>query len=341
MTREATRRLESAAASRVLVLDGAYGTQFRALGLPEAAFRDASLARHPIPLAGNYEVLNLSRPHVVRGLHDAYLAAGADIIETNTFNANPIIQDDYGLAPRAVELARAGASLARAAADAAMAADPSRPRFVAGALGVTRRNPTRRGGESPPGIADAEDAELHEACAATARALIMNGVDLILIETVTSVHNARLALAATRQAAAGLGAPIPIVVSGTVDAGGRFETGEPIEAFVASLSAGGLHAIGLNCALSASDLAPHIERLAACTTARLWIYPNAGYPDDEGHYHESAGVTAAALGAIAAKGLVNAVGGCCGTTPAHIAAIAKSVSGLSPRAIRGSPRPPR
>ncbi len=333
MTSDASQRLEAAGATRVLVLDGAYGTQFRALNLPESAFRDASLARHSIPLAGNYEVLNLTRPHIVRGLHDAYLAAGADIIETNTFNANAIIQADYGLAAQAVDMARAGASLARAAVNAAMAADPTRPRFVAGALGVTRRDPARQDADSPPGIVDANDAELHEACMAAAGALIEGGVDLILLETVTNTHNARLAVEAARHAMKATQINLPIVVSGTIGRDGRFESGETIEAFAEVMAELDLHAIGLNCALAARDLAPHLVTLTRHTKGRLWLYPNAGYPDAKGHYHETAAETVAALGTIAAQGLLNAVGACCGSTPAHIAALSRAVSGLKPRTI--------
>ncbi|MSO73725.1 MAG: 5-methyltetrahydrofolate--homocysteine methyltransferase [Alphaproteobacteria bacterium] len=333
MTSEAARRLETAGSACVLVLDGAYGTQFRALKLPEAAFRDASLARHSIPLAGDYEVLNLSLPQVVRGMHDAYLAAGADIIETNTFNANEIIQADFGLAARAVDMARAGASLARAAADAAMASDPSRPRFVAGALGVTRRNPARRGADSPPGITDAGDDELREACVETAGALIEGGVDLLLIETVTSTRNARLAIEAARQAMKGCRGDLPIVASGTIGADGRFESGETIEAFVDALADLDLHALGLNCALSARDLAPHVATLARFAKTRLWLYPNAGYPDAKGHYHETSVETAAALKAIAAQGLLNAVGACCGSTPVHIEALRRAIADLKPRTL--------
>ncbi len=333
MTRNTAPSLEAAGAAHVLLLDGAYGTQFRALNLPELAFRDASLARHSIPLAGNYEVLNLSRPQIVRGLHDAYLTAGADIIETNTFNANAIIQADFGLEARAADMVRAGASLARAAANAAMMADPARPRFVAGALGVTRRDPARQGADSPPGIAEADDDELRVACADAAGALIEGGVDLLLIETLTSTRNARLAIEAARQAMKATRVDLPIVVSGTIGADGRFETGETIEAFADALAEFDLHALGLNCALSARDLAPHIATLARYTKRGLWLYPNAGYPDEAGRYHETAAETAAALHAIAAQGLLNAVGACCGSTPAHIETLRHAVAGLKPRTL--------
>ncbi len=333
MISRATRRLEAASAARVLVLDGAYGTQFRTLDLAEPAFRDEALATHPTPLKGNYELLNLTRPAIVRGVHDAYLEAGADIIETNSFNANRIIQGDFGLAARAAEMARAGAAIARAAADAAMAAAPTHPRFVAGALGVTRRNPARKGSNSPPGFSGEDDQDVRAAIGEAAGALIEGGVDLLLIETVTSSRNARLAIEAERQAMAGRHADLPIVVSGTIGADGRFESGETIETFVASLADFELHALGLNCALAARELAPYVAALAGRTQARLWLYPNAGYPDEAGRYHENAADTAAALRAIAAQVSVNAVGACCGSTPAHIEALANAVAGLRPRAV--------
>ncbi|MGD9536689.1 MAG: homocysteine S-methyltransferase family protein [Alphaproteobacteria bacterium] len=334
MTGDAAARLARAGADRVLILDGAYGTRFRGLDLPEAAFRDDRLGQHPTALKGDYEVLNLTRPQLVRGLHDAYLAAGADIVTTNSFNANAIIQADVGLAALAPEMARAGARLARAAADAAMAAAPGRPRFVAGALGVTRRNPARQGGDSPPGIAEADDDALRLACLGAAAALIEGGTDLLLIETVTSLHNARLAVAAARQAAEAHGTDLPIVVSGTVGATGRFESGETIAAFVEGLADLGLFAIGLNCALSGKDLAPHLAALARLSGSRIWVYPNAGYPDAAGHYHEPPAETADALRALVASGTVDAVGACCGSTPAHIEAIARAAAGLMPRAAR-------
>lgn len=318
-------------APRVLLLDGGYGSQFRALDLPEEAFHPAGLARPPRPLKGNYELLNLSRPEVVQRLHDAYLEAGADIIESNTFNANPLIQADWGVEALAPDMARAGARIARAAADAAMAADPARPRLVAGALGVTRRNPARRGADSPLGLSGVEEARLQAACRAQAEAMIEGGADLLLIETVTTLANARLALAATQDALRACGADLPIVLSLTVDREGRLESGEALEVAVAALDESGLYALGLNCALDGRALAGPAATVAGRSMCRVWLYPNAGYPDAAGRYHEPPAETAAALAAIARAGQVDALGGCCGTTPAHIRALAEAVRGLRPR----------
>lgn len=334
MSLSTSARQDLLEAPRILLLDGGYGSQFRALDLPEEAFHPADAPTPTQPLKGNYELLNLSRPEIVRSLHDAYLEAGADIIETNTFNANPLIQADWGAAVLAQDMAFAGAALARAAADAAMRADPSHPRLVAGALGVTRRNPARQGADSPPGLRDVEEARLLAACRAQAEALIEGGVDLLLIETVTTLDNARLALAATQEGVRANGSDVPIVLSLTVDREGRLESGETLEVAVEALDQAGLYALGLNCALDGRALKGPIATLAGRSKSRIWLYPNAGYPDAAGHYHEPPAETASVLAAIARAGQVDALGGCCGTTPEHIRALAEAVRGLTPRQAR-------
>jgi len=329
-----TDRLALLDAPRVLVLDGAYGTEFRKLDLPEEAFHPAELAAPAHPLKGNYELLNLSRPEIVRDLHRDYLQAGADIIEPNTFNANPLIQADWGTGVLALDMAWAGAVIARAAADAAMKADPAWPRLVAGALGVTRRNPARKGADSPPGLIGMDDDAMAAACQASTEALIDGGVDLILIETVTSIANARLAMEAVRAAMSATGGELPIVLSATVNAQARLETGETLERLVEQVGDAGLYALGLNCALDGRALSRPLEALARLSPCRVWLYPNAGYPDEAGRYHEPPEETLRPLEALARAGLVDALGGCCGTTPPHIAALARTVRGLAPRHAR-------
>ncbi len=336
-SKDRTTTLEAAAAERILLLDGAMGTMIQAEGLDEGAYRGRRFARHGKDLAGNNDILNLTHPDLIQEIHGAYLAAGADILKTNTFNATRIAQGDYGLAHIARELNVAGARLARAAADAA--STESRTRFVAGVLGPTNRTASISPDVADPGYRNVTFDELAADYGAAADGLIEGGVDLILVETVFDTLNAKAALYAITGAFERAGRRLPILVSGTIaDQSGRTLSGQTIEAFLVSVAHVQPFAIGLNCALGAEQLRPFVADLARLAGTRVSAHPNAGLPNQFGEYDETPETTAGHLGEWAAAGLVNLVGGCCGTTPEHIRAIATAVSGVTPRAIPERPR---
>ncbi len=335
MSARATRlaALEGALAERILVLDGAMGTQIQAAGLDEAAFRGQRFAAHPRPLAGNNDLLNLTRPELIGSIHAAYLDAGADIVETNTFNANAISQADYGLEAEVAAINLAGARIARAAADAAHAAD-GRVRWVAGVLGPTSRTASLSPDVEDPGRREVRFEDLRAIYAEAVAALLEGGVDLLLVETVFDTLNAKAALYAIDEQLERAGERLPVMVSGTItDRSGRTLSGQTPEAFWYSLRHARPLAVGLNCALGAAELRPHLQTLARCAETRVSCHPNAGLPNELGGYDERPAETAAVIGAMAREGLVNLVGGCCGTTPEHIAAIAEAVAGLPPRKV--------
>ena len=322
--------LEAAAARRVLVLDGAMGTMIQRHGLGEAEFRGTLYADHDHELAGNNDLLSVTRPEVIRDIHAGFLAAGADIVTTNTFNANRVSQDDYGLvdAVRAINLA--GARIAREAADAAATAE--RPRFVAGVLGPTNKTLSVSPDVNDPGKRGIDFATLGAAYREAAENLVEGGVDLILLETIFDSLNAKAALVALDEMFEASGTRLPILISGTVtDRAGRMLNGQTVEAFWLTLAHAAPFSIGLNCSFGAADMRPHLADLARIAETRISAYPNAGLPNEFGGYDETPDETAAQLGEWAEAGLVNLVGGCCGTTPAHIAAIADAVAGHSPR----------
>jgi 5-methyltetrahydrofolate--homocysteine methyltransferase len=325
---EATEKaLARLTAERVLLLDGAMGSLLRQHAGPTLA-RLADAAPKGATIApGNYELLNLLKPELVAIRHDAYLAAGADLITTNTFNANRLVQADFGTAEQAYAINRAGAALARQA----LAGQGAPRRFVVGSIGPTRRNPARQGGDSPPGLDTVPPARLRAAAAEAAEGLITGGADLLLVETVTASAHAHLALEGIAEAFSRLKVSRPVMVAATVASTGSLASGETIEAFARALEPAGLFAIGLNCALSAADMTAHLRRLAGCAATRVLAYPNAGYPAPGGHYPESPDVTAAIIGGWLDESLVNIVGGCCGTTPAHIAALAPLIASARPR----------
>ena len=312
--------LAQALAERVLVLDGATGTQQQAYNLQEADFRGERFAGHNQPLAGNGDVLSLTRPDVVDTTHRAYLEAGADIIETNTFTATRIAQADYGLEHAVRDLNFASAVIARKAADA-FAAD-GRPRWVAGVLGPTNRSASISPDVSDPGARNVRFVELVTAYREAAEALIDGGVDLIMIETVFDTLNAKAALFALEELFDN-GRRLPVMVSGTItDLSGRTLSGQTPEAFWHSIRHAEPLIVGLNCALGPEALRPHVEALAAIATTFVSVHPNAGLPNEFGGYDETPEDMAATLGDFIDRGLVNMVGGCCGTTPAHIEALA-------------------
>jgi 5-methyltetrahydrofolate--homocysteine methyltransferase len=339
-------RLHEALAARILVIDGAMGTMIQRHGLAEDDYRGERFAdgsdrertadgpARGHDQRGNNDLLSLTRPDLIRGIHAEYLAAGADLVETNTFNSTAIPLADYGLSHLARELNREGARLARAACDAAEAEDPSRPRFAIGVLGPTNRTASISPDVNRPGFRATGFDELAAAYREAAAGLIEGGADLLMVETVFDTLNAKAALFAIDDAFAEAGARLPVMVSGTItDASGRTLSGQTAEAFWYSLRHASPLAIGLNCALGARELRPHVDALSQVADTHLSCHPNAGLPNAFGGYDESPEDMATTLREFAESGLLNLVGGCCGTTPGHIAAIAEAVRGLAPRAL--------
>jgi 5-methyltetrahydrofolate--homocysteine methyltransferase len=327
---------------RILILDGAMGTMIQAYHLSESDFRGPPACRlhdHPHDLKGDNDILVLTRPDVVRAIHNAYLGAGADIIETNTFNATTIAQSDYRLEHRVRDINRAAAMLARECADAWTAKTPHKPRFVAGALGPTNRTASISPDVNDPGARNVTFDALAAAYGEAIEALADGGVDLFLVETVFDTLNAKAALFALEGFFDERGRRWPVIVSGTItDASGRTLSGQTTEAFWNSVRHVRPLAVGLNCALGAALMRPYIEELAQVADTFVSCYPNAGLPNpmSETGYDETPEQTARLLKDFARAGFVNIVGGCCGTTPEHIRAIANAVESLPPRAL-----PPR
>jgi 5-methyltetrahydrofolate--homocysteine methyltransferase len=325
--------LRRLAAERILVLDGAMGTMIQALGLDEEGFRGARFDAWNREVRGNNDLLNLSRPDAVRAIHLAYFRAGADIVSTNTFSSTRIAQTDYGMAEIAYELNLEGARLARAAASLAQDED-GRPRFVAGAIGPTNRTASISPDVSNPGFRATTFDELRIAYGEQVRGLIDGGADLLLIETIFDTLNAKAAIYAIAEVIEERSASVPVMISGTItDRSGRFLSGQTPEAFWNSVAHAAPLSIGLNCALGARQMRAHIAALGRVADTLLCAYPNAGLPNAFGHYDEGPDAMAEQLGEFAAVGLVNIVGGCCGTTPDHIRAIARAVAGKKPRVV--------
>jgi 5-methyltetrahydrofolate--homocysteine methyltransferase len=326
--------LDRIAAARIIVLDGAMGTMIQRESLAEADFRGERFQDHPRDLAGNNDLLCLTRPDVVAGVHEAYLAAGADIVSTNTFNGTAISQGEYGLGKVARELNAAAGRLARAACDAWSARTPERPRFAAGSLG-----PTNRTLSLSPRVEDAAFRavtfdEVSAAYADQVHGLLDGGVDLLLLETIFDTLNAKAALVAAREVMEQRGVDLPLIVSVTVvDRSGRNLSGQTVDAFWTSVEHARPWAVGINCSLGAREMRPYLAELGRIATVPISCYPNAGLPNAFGGYDESPEETSSLLRGFAADGLVNLVGGCCGTTPEHIAAVAEAVDGIAPRPI--------
>ena len=326
--------LKAAAAERILVLDGAWGAQIQELRLDEQQFRGERFADHSRPLRGNNDILCMTRPQVITDLTTAYLDAGADLISTNTFTSNSIAQADYGTEDLAHELNLAAARLARAAADTATAADPARPRWVAGSIGPTNRTASMSADVNDPGSRAVDFDQLYDAYREQAIALHEGGVDLFLVETVFDTLNAKAALKAILDLQDTGLAELPIWISGTVtDRSGRILSGQTIDAFWISVRHAEPFAVGLNCAFGAEQLRPFLAQLASAADTLISAYPNAGLPNELGEYDEGPDVISTHLREWAESGLVNIVGGCCGTTPAHIRAIAQAVAGIPPRRV--------
>ena len=335
MTREQRiAALSRAASERILVLDGAMGTMIQRYKLDEAGYRGTRYKDWGQDLKGDNDLLVLTRPEIIREIHDAFLDAGADMISTNTFNGTSISQSDYGLEGVAWELNCQAARLAREAADAASDKTPDKPRFVAGAIGPTNRTASVSPDVNNPGFRNVTFDELAEAYREQARGLIEGGADTILIETIFDTLNAKAAGFAVQQVFGELGIALPLMISGTItDLSGRNLSGQTAEAFWYSMRHLKPFSIGMNCAFGAENLRPAVADLAAEADTLVSAYPNAGLPNELGEYDETPEEFAPKLEEFARDGLVNLVGGCCGTTPDHIRALAEAVAKYPPRKV--------
>ena len=321
-------------ASRIVILDGAMGSMIQTFGLQEADFRGDRFRSHPHDLKGNNDLLCLTRPEIVEEIHGRYFAAGADLVETNTFNATTISQADYRTEALAVEINWAAATVARRAAQKAEAATPGRRCFVAGALGPTNRTLSLSPDVNRPDYRAVTWAQVVAAYAEQARALIAGGVDALLVETIFDTLNAKAALFAIEGVFDELGVRLPVMISVTItDASGRTLSGQTIAAFYNSIRHARPFSVGLNCALGARQMRPYLEELAGLAECFVTCYPNAGLPNAFGGYDETPADMAAVLAEFADAGFVNLVGGCCGSTPDHIRAIAAAVRGKKPRTL--------
>jgi len=337
--------LQQALDQRILVIDGAMGTMIQRHDLQEVDYRGERFVEgfdsaqvhdgqcgHD--LKGNNDLLLLSRPEVIARVHTEYLEAGADLVETNTFNATSVSQADYHLEHLVYELNREGARVARACCDAIEERTPDKPRFVIGVLGPTSRTASISPYVNDPGYRNTSFDALRETYREAIEGLIDGGADTIMVETVFDTLNAKAALYAVEEVFEARGGRLPVMVSGTItDASGRTLSGQTAEAFLASISHGKPLAVGLNCALGAKDLREHVETLARVADGYISAHPNAGLPNAFGEYDETPEEMAATLKEFAESGLLNMVGGCCGTTPAHIKAIAEAVAGIAPRRL--------
>ncbi|MGH9457148.1 MAG: methionine synthase [Thermoanaerobaculia bacterium] len=330
-----TRRIEELHAllrRRILILDGAMGTMIQRYGLAEADFRGDVFRDHPKDLKGANDLLSITRPEVIEEIHRKYLEAGADIVETNTFNATSISMAEYGLEGHVYDINVAAARVARRAVDAAMAEDPSRPRFVAGSLGPTSRTASLSPDVNNPGFRAVSFDQLRDAYYQAARGLVDGGADLLIPETTFDTLNLKAALFAIEQLFHDRGIRLPVMVSVTItDLSGRTLSGQTVEAFWASVSHAPMLSVGINCALGAKEMRPYVEELSRIAPVYLSVYPNAGLPNELGEYDETPESMARQIREFAAEGWVNLVGGCCGTTPDHVRAIAEAVADLPPR----------
>ncbi|MFL6165530.1 MAG: homocysteine S-methyltransferase family protein, partial [Ornithinibacter sp.] len=331
---DATADLTASLRERVLVLDGAMATMIQGHGLSEADYRGARFADHGSDLQGNNDLLSLTQPELIREVHRKYLEAGAELLETNTFNAQRISQADYAMEDLAYEMNVAAAALARAEADAMTERTPDRPRWVVGALGPTNRTASISPDVNDPGARNVTYDELVEAYLEQARGLVDGGADVLLVETIFDTLNAKAAIYALETLFEEHDRRWPVMISGTItDASGRTLSGQVTEAFWYSVRHARPLAVGLNCALGAGELRPYVAELSRIADCFVSAHPNAGLPNAFGEYDETPEAMARVIGEFAEAGLVNIVGGCCGTTPDHIAAIGEA-------STRGAPRTP-
>ena len=322
--------LKTALEQRVLVLDGAAGTFIQNYKLTEDDFRGDQFKDWQKELRGNNDLLQLTRPDIIRDMHKAYLEAGADIIETNTFSSTTIAQADYAMEEIAREMNVAGAKLARAAADEYATDD--KPRFVAGAIGPTNRAASLSPDVNDPGARNVDFDELKDAYREQIDALLEGGVDLILLETITDTVNAKAAIFALEESAADTGIRLPLIISVMIpDQSGRTLSGQTPEAFWTSVRHANPLAIGVNCSLGPDLMRPYVDQLSRIADTHVSAYPNAGLPNTMGEYDETPDSMSVHISEWLESGLLNIIGGCCGTTPAHIAAFARAAAGISPR----------
>ncbi|WP_017166396.1 homocysteine S-methyltransferase family protein [Xanthomonas phaseoli] len=352
---ERAAKLTAALRERILIIDGAMGTMIQRHNLQEPDYRgtrfadgyDSAHVHAPgcdhahVPqghdLKGNNDLLLLTRPQIIAGIHRAYLDAGADLLETNTFNATSVSQADYHLEHLVYELNKAGAQVARACCDEVEALTPHKPRFVIGVLGPTSRTASISPDVNDPGYRNTSFDALRETYREAIEGLIDGGADTLMVETIFDTLNAKAALYAIEEVFEARGGRLPVMVSGTItDASGRTLSGQTAEAFYASVAHGRPLSIGLNCALGAKELRPHVETLAQIADAYVSAHPNAGLPNAFGEYDETPEEMAATLHEFAQARLLNLVGGCCGTSPDHIRAIAEAVADLPPRQLPGT-----
>lgn len=326
--------IETILKNRVLVLDGAMGTMLQKLDFNEEDFRGERFKDHPCPLGGNNDLLSLTQAAAIQKIHEQYLMAGADIIETNTFSATSIAMADYQMEDLAYELNFESARIAKEAAKKITTLDPNKPRFVAGAIGPTNKTASMSPDVKDPGFRAVDFDALSDAYQEQVSGLIAGGVDVLLVETIFDTLNAKAALGAIQQHFLTHKISIPVMVSGTItDNSGRTLSGQTVEAFAISLSHMPLMSIGFNCALGAGQLHPYVERMAKFTNFYTSVHPNAGLPNAFGEYDQSPQEMAALIKPFLDQNLINIVGGCCGTTPDHIRLIAKIAEQASPRKI--------
>ncbi|MBX2955176.1 MAG: homocysteine S-methyltransferase family protein [Cyclobacteriaceae bacterium] len=325
-------KIEDVLKERILVLDGAMGTMIQRYTLEEEDFRGERFKDHAHPLKGNNDLLSITRPDIIKEIHRQYLVAGSDIIETNTFSSTRVGQADYHLETLAYELNYQSAKIAKEVAEEFTKKEPNKPRYVAGALGPTNKTASISPHVNDPGYRAITFDQLVETYYEQAKGLVDGGADLLLVETIFDTLNAKAALFAIQQLFEDTGKQLPIMVSGTItDASGRTLSGQTTEAFLVSLSHVPMLSIGLNCALGASQLRPYLQVLAKEANCFISAYPNAGLPNEFGHYDQTPKEMAAQVEEYLKEGLVNIVGGCCGSTPDHIKQIAEVAAKYKPR----------
>lgn len=329
--------IKSILKDRILVLDGAMGTMIQRHKLEEEDFRKGWFEDHDFPLKGNNDLLSLTRPDIIKSIHAEYFEAGADIAETNTFSGTTIAQADYGLEDAVYDINYHSAKIAREVADEFTAKEPNKPRFVAGSMGPTNRTASISPDVNDPGFRGITFDELVVAYKQQTNALMDGGVDLLMVETVFDTLNAKAALFAIDEVFDDRNEKIPIMVSGTItDQSGRTLTGQTTEAFLISIAHMDLLSVGLNCALGASMMRPYLQVLDKKSPFGVSAHPNAGLPNEFGEYDETAELMGAQIKDYLDESLVNIIGGCCGTTPEHIAEIARMAAEYSPRKIHGN-----
>jgi 5-methyltetrahydrofolate--homocysteine methyltransferase len=329
-------KIEQLLRERILVIDGAMGTMIQRHALTEEDFRGERFKNHQHPLKGNNDVLSITRPDIIKDIHRQYFEAGADIVETNTFSGTTIAQADYFLQDAVYDLNYQSAKIAREVADEFTKREPNKPRFVAGAMGPTNKTASLSPDVNNPGYRAITFDQLKEAFKQQAQALLDGGVDLLLLETIIDTLNVKAALFAIQELFEETGKKVPVMVSGTItDASGRTLSGQTTEAFLISVSHVPLLSIGLNCALGASLLRPYLQVLSDKAPFFVSAYPNAGLPNEFGQYDETPEQMGAQVEEFLKEGLVNILGGCCGTTPDHIKVIAELAAKYKPRLVHG------